>query len=288
MHWEDPDALFRKKLGREEYCQRMLTSLIVGGPYPRWNSPSSPSSRGLQFLSRLHLMAFGEELESPPQFVDEFELPALAEDEKGGAPDYAIMWPGHLWLIELKTEVNSHRKDQLPFYVKLGHHNHPARRLKLLYLTPQMRKEIVEVPSDCQFAHLFWPEISGLMAEIWAKSPADQERLLEEAMQREIATLDAPARAFRQTAEVVRNALASALEVQRSGQQMAVEIAPSGLEDLIELRMRIRDTLRRVDGARNVRPWIWYASTSGGKALTSSGREVGCELRLSRYERADV
>ena len=45
---EDPYGLLRRlRLGREEYCQRLLTMLILGGPYPRWNTRSAPSARGL-------------------------------------------------------------------------------------------------------------------------------------------------------------------------------------------------------------------------------------------------
>ena len=43
MPWEDPDKLLRFKFGREEYCQRMLTSLILAAPYPKWYSRNLPS-----------------------------------------------------------------------------------------------------------------------------------------------------------------------------------------------------------------------------------------------------
>ncbi|GGO26786.1 hypothetical protein [Microbispora bryophytorum] len=36
MATEDPLRLLgRLRLGREEYCQRLLTMLILGGPYPK-------------------------------------------------------------------------------------------------------------------------------------------------------------------------------------------------------------------------------------------------------------
>ena len=54
MPWEDPDQLLLMKLGREEYCQRMLTSLILGGPYPKWNTRNIPSESGFRFLDILH------------------------------------------------------------------------------------------------------------------------------------------------------------------------------------------------------------------------------------------
>ena len=43
MTIEDPDVLLRRlRLGREEYCQRLLTMLIIGDAYPRWNSVNHP------------------------------------------------------------------------------------------------------------------------------------------------------------------------------------------------------------------------------------------------------
>jgi len=49
---EDPDLLLRRlRLGREEYCQRLLTELILGGTYPRWNTRNRPSEEGRLFLA---------------------------------------------------------------------------------------------------------------------------------------------------------------------------------------------------------------------------------------------
>ena len=89
MTIEDPDVLLRRlRLGREEYCQRLLTMLIIGDAYPRWNSVSQPSTKGLEFFYRLYLLSFGrapsEPLEGFP-FIDEFDLSARRDDEKGGA-----------------------------------------------------------------------------------------------------------------------------------------------------------------------------------------------------------
>ncbi len=74
---EDPDDLLRRlRLGREEYCQRLLTQLILGGPYPRWNTRSRPSEEGRRFLTALDELSFG----APPRdltdavFVDELDL----------------------------------------------------------------------------------------------------------------------------------------------------------------------------------------------------------------------
>ncbi|MFI7033518.1 hypothetical protein OHB01_25840 [Microbispora hainanensis] len=140
MATEDPLRLLgRLRLGREEYCQRLLTMLILGGPYPRWNTPNAPSDRGARFLLELDALSFGTGAwDVRPQFVDEFDLPRRHDDEQGGAPDYAMLWPERLWMIELKTETASHRQGQLSGYLDLAEHHHPARRIDLTYLTPPM------------------------------------------------------------------------------------------------------------------------------------------------------
>jgi hypothetical protein len=80
-------------LGREEFCQRLLTTLILHAPYPRWNTRSIPSARGISFLRCVYEQTFG-----PPGpgddlvFVDEFELRPRTDAERGGAPDYAVLW----------------------------------------------------------------------------------------------------------------------------------------------------------------------------------------------------
>lgn len=284
MAWEDPDELLIKKLGREEYCQRMLTSLIVGGKYPRWNTVSIPSDKGALFLGSLYKLAYNDHLKSPLEFVDEFELRAESSDEKGAAPDYAVIWPDHLWIIELKTEASSHRKEQLPLYLRLARYNHPIRKVEILYLTPEMHRERSAGVEEHEFAHLFWSEVSPLIGKIWSQRDEKSERILETALQREFSKLDAPAKRFRDTAKTVRRAIELSSEVQKSGEQCAVEVSASGLDEIIDLRVRIWEALQRLEGAENVKPWVWYEKSSGGKPLTELGREVGCELRLSRYK----
>ena len=76
--WEDPDALLLKKLSREEYCQRMLTSLILGARYPNWNTRNRPSTNGERFLVRLYDRAFAASLDLPIEFIDEFFIADLS------------------------------------------------------------------------------------------------------------------------------------------------------------------------------------------------------------------
>ena len=104
MNFEDPDELLKFKFGREEYCQRMLTSLILASRYPKWNSRSVPSDKGESFLCRLFELTYTESLRGPLDFVDEFNLPSIKSGMKDGAPDYAVLTSHRLWIIELKTE----------------------------------------------------------------------------------------------------------------------------------------------------------------------------------------
>jgi hypothetical protein len=69
------------------------------------------------------------------------------------------------------------------------------------------------------------------------------------------------------------------------GRQRALDYPPAGLEDLQQLRLAVRQAICSAPvGApvRHVQPWLWSAATSGGRALTESGRDIGYELRLSR------
>ena len=262
----------------------MLTSLILGGPYPKWNSRNIPSESGFRFLDILHHFAFGFHLDQPMDFIDEFELPAISINGRAGAPDYAVLWDHQLWIIELKTELSSHRKDQLPLYLELAEHHYSSYHIQILYITPSMARLNKDGMKDHLFYHLFWSELSPYIKKIWSESEHQAERTLESALQRELSHLNQPTKSFRNNAETIRNALKLAPLVQKTGEQMAVEINVGGLDEIIELRIRIRDALNRLAGANNVKPWIWFEKSSGGKPLTELGRQVGCEIRLSRYK----
>ena len=98
----DPRSL-KPSLGREGWCQRLLTELILNGPYPPYNTHRRPSPLGAKFLGALDKLSFGEDAVSTgdPVFVDEIDLPARHPDEKGCAPDYTVFVPGRCWMIEL-------------------------------------------------------------------------------------------------------------------------------------------------------------------------------------------
>jgi hypothetical protein len=105
MTWEDPDKLPKKKLSREEYLQRMLTSLVLGSPYPRWNTHNIPSVSGDSFLRKLHKQVYGNELVGALEFVDELELLSGNDKDPNGAPDYAVFSQSGIWSLSSKRKL---------------------------------------------------------------------------------------------------------------------------------------------------------------------------------------
>jgi hypothetical protein len=318
MDWlEDPDQLWhRTRLGREEYVQRLLATLILGEEARGWNVRRSPSQRGASFLRELHGAYHADTPADPPIFVDEFELPARHDAEKSGWPDHGIEWADRLFLIELKTERRSHRPGQLAHYLDLATHHHPDRAVDLLYLTPTMEAVAPEpLPRGTTYAHAAWPAVGELIAATWACSDVTWERTVVGRLAWWIEQLELgaplpvrdtqpslPSGPAAPSTDAVRveppaapsdldAALHVAAQVQQDGRQRAVEVDVNDPEDLEALRLEVRDHLAsglRVDGEQltHVRPWIWSAASTDGRPLTRSGQRTGYELRISRYRAA--
>ncbi|HVV76397.1 MAG TPA: hypothetical protein VHC43_10205 [Mycobacteriales bacterium] len=295
MELETPQALLaRLKLGREEYCQRLLTMLILDAPYPRWNTRSAPSALGAQFLADLDALSFGDHQRGrgTPVFVDEFELPARHADELAGWPDYAVLWEDRLWIIELKTEVGSHRAGQIEHYLDLAAHHHPACHVDLTYLTPPMRHSATTGAVAAHVSHLTWAEVLPLIASRWGAGTTWQRSAVDALSD----VLDGLGKSWTHAKPehvALNEAVASGLELAREtahdGQQRAVDVRASEPEQLDRWRRRLDKTLREMPGQdpmRHVRPWLWDSQTSGGAALTPAGLETGYELRLSKYQEA--
>jgi hypothetical protein len=330
--YERPESLLgRLKLGREEYLQRLLTSLIVGGPYPRWNSRSAPSAEGLQFLRRLWDLSFNEDWPGDADlwFVDELELLPRHDRERGGAPDQAVLWDHLVWLIEMKTEAASHRRDQIPSYFKLGRHHHPSCRVAITYLTGPGTYPLETTEDWARYAHVTWAEVAPLIRETWPASDDDRGSVVDGLLDG-ISSLDlspsqwraqldlgGPARlplevvappeagsrdtiesaGARQTAEAVgeqtdarpllERAMSLASDTAETGRQNILDWAAPSLEDLLELRLAVRDAIAAAapgSPVRHVRPWLWRPESTGAP-LTEAGRATGYELRFSRYQK---
>lgn len=316
MVYEDPQSLLcRLRLGREEYAQRLLTSLILGGPYPRWNTRNTPSAAGVAFLRALDGLCFGQPGEPAEVFVDELDLPRRHEEEKGGAPDQAVLWGDRLWLIELKTEPGSHRRDQLPSYFELGAHHFPAARIDITYLTPRISVAAPDVVAPNRYSHVTWAAVADIVQLVWAGSERADEHAVTRMLLRVIATIGTPASGWREVVvqeearppataapppsphpaatplpsrDALDDAVATARQTSGDGLQRAVDLEHSSLEALQDLRLQVRRRLcaEPPDSLlRHVMPWLWSADSSGGTPLTARGAETGYELRLSRYKR---
>lgn len=310
MAYEHPSSLLgRLRLGREEFCQRLLTMLILGGPYPRWNTRSTPTPEGRRFLDELHRRSFGDAFVGVAEcvFVDEFDLPRRHDAEQGGAPDYATLAPGRLWLVELKTERGSHRHGQIPQYFELARHHHPDRTIDITYLTPPMTVAYDPPGPWGRFSHLTWDAAADAIRDVWGETSDTEQRAVVDRLLETVTdlttlsggawrtsigrvssaaparTADAPRR--EPETEVVARAMELAGAVTSDGRQRALEHRPVDLEDLQALRLAVRNELARSPVSsplRHVMPWLWQP-TSGGSALTDIGTELGYELRLSRY-----
>ena len=304
MEYETPQQLAnRLQLGREELCQRLLTTLILDAPYPRWNTRSSVSESGLAFLRELWaLSGFSAWPGDQLLFVDEFELPRRHEREKGGAPDYGVLWDDRVWMIELKTEVASHRATQIPGYLDLARHHYPDASIDLTYLTPPMAYDFRTSGHAVRYAQVSWPQLAPVLRSVWSE-PRDSgqrevvgglrraiDRMEEERPAEYLAALRGghlpePAAAF----DPVEAALELAAATADDGVQRALDHDARDLEDLLQLRLQVREQLADSPAGsplRTVMPWIWNAATTDGVALASSGERTGAELRLSRYREA--
>lgn len=231
-------------------------------------------------------------------FVDELELPTRSDLEKGGAPDWAVFWPGHVWLIELKTESASHRADQIPYYCELGAHHYPHDRLDITYLTPRFQYSYAPATAGDRFAHVSWDDVIPIVRSVWATPNSPRARAVVDGVCDTLGRLNEPASAWRASLAPLATAPAAApepspldraLELARTtaadGRQRALDLEVTSLDELLALRLATRDVLAASSAdspLRYVVPWLWRTQ-SGGRALTPAGARQGYELRLSRY-----
>lgn len=306
--------------------QRLLTSLIIGGPYPRWNSRSTPSPRGVTFLRAMYVRCFGEAWPGDDfVFVDEYELRGRNEAEKGGAPDWAVLWQGQVWLIELKSERGSHRADQIPLYFTLARHHHPTCEIDITYLTPSMHAPHTTANSWERYAHLTWDEVIQMVRGAWSPPASNSEAAVVEGIVRAIERLELKPSEWRSLelgvvvpsidvafvddtasagklvevggedrraaeGDVIEQALMLARATAEDGKQRALDVRFDSLESLLDARVQLRERMAADPEdapIRFVMPWLWRAESTGS-ALTESGRQTGYELRFSKYTKPQV
>jgi hypothetical protein len=296
---EAADALLgRLKLGREEFCQRLLTMLILDADYPRWNTRSHVSAGGARFLEELDALSFASSsAASGVTFVDEFDLPRRNDAEKGSAPDWAVLTEDRVWMIELKTEAASHRAAQIPGYFELARHYYPKRAIDLTYLTPPLSAGGATLGQSMRFAHVVWGDVLPLIEQVWSSGTEWQQdtvSVLVDALDgigtswtkwRSLRLARAEEPAEPTLADLVSESILVGRGTAIDGRQRALEYRAADLEELQSLRMALNEALV-ADGdpsTGQVRSWLWNAETSGGSALTAAGRQTGYELRFSRY-----
>lgn len=187
--WESPASLWsRLKLGREGFLQRLMTTLIMGGDAPRWNTQTRPCDQGMHFLRLLDGLAHGHEPlddSSPPpdHFVDEYLLPKVEESAENGWPDWATLWADRVWIIELKTEPGSHRPTQLPYYLRLAAAAHPDQSVDLTYITGPLTKPAPDVADGQRYSHVRWTEVLPLVMTVWGEDSRSEVRAYVDAVQ---------------------------------------------------------------------------------------------------------
>jgi hypothetical protein len=314
--WEPPDNLWRRlKLGREEFLQRLLTTLIVGGDPPPWNAPRPPDAKGAEFLRALDELAHGAVFhadgESAHAFVDEYLLPKIDEAAMNGWPDWGVLWTDRVWIIELKTEPGSHRPDQLPYYLTLAAAAHPSLPVDLTYITGPLTKPAPGLGVGQRYSHLEWQQVLPVVEAVWGGTGGEEVGAYVSAVRTIVENLTA-LRPSEQRAAFIGSPVveeeappAAVAEVGRAdGQARLVELArataadgrqrgvgatsPEALESLrAEARAEIRATPAE-DPCRYVMPWVWDVRSSTGSALTQEGNEFGYELRFSRYQTLQV
>ena len=153
-----------------------------------------------------------------------------------------------------------------------------------------------------RYAHVSWPEVAPVLREVWARPESPGQGAVVhglltaiEGMEVESPTefLDAlrsgPGPAPAPWVDPVVLALELAAATAEEGEQRALDLEVGDLEELLGLRLEVRERLAASpDGSmlRTVRPWIWNVATNDAQALSEAGERLGAELRLSRYRQA--
>lgn len=214
--------------------------------------------------------------------MDELDLPARGDTERGGAPDYGVVAASRVWLIELKTEAACHRANQIPSYFELAQHHFPEQQIDITYVSPPYRGAPLSAPEGSRFDHVTWEDVLPLVRKHWDRAGAEAGRIVD-GLTQVLEENEGPWGQWRQTRteDAVASGVRLAARTSADGKQRALYHPFGSLEELESVRIELRDELAAAGSSS--RPWVWRAASSGGEALTVTGGESGYELRLSRY-----
>jgi len=157
-----------------------------------------------------------------------------------------------------------------------------------------------QMPCDvARYAQVTWPQLAPVLRSVWS-DPRDPGQLaVVDGLLRAIGRMEVeqPAELLASlrsgavpvpatAADPLEAALELAAATAEDGVQRALDHDARDLEELLELRLAVREQLAASPASsplRTVMPWIWNAATTDGVALASTGEQTGAELRLSRY-----
>ncbi len=290
----DPDSERRRLQGLESWAHFMLSSVLAGGRPPGWNRRHGPSEFGREVIRVIDEMTFGDNRADPPDLYWEFRLDKRPQDDQNGWPDIAMAWPDRIMLVELKTDPGSIRDGQLDWYLQLGAVNHPNSQIDMLFIT---RDPVPEPPPDmptgARYANLTWRGLAGELTTISEICDDGDRQVISRYIEMldELGVLDAgESRATPPTPTVATTAtpdgwldqaVAIAGSTARDGVQRALDVRFASWDEVKLAADRVRDSLDGTPAADHVQAWRWRTASSG-EPLTTSGAEVGWELRFSR------
>ena len=154
---------------REESVQDVLARLIAGSSCD-WFRTYVPTAEGRAFLMSLWAKAFGGQTGTPEWFVSEYDMPVPIEwrgdiNYTYRCVDLACGDDQQLLIVELKTERQSYRPDQIPDYLRLVRHRNPSHATDVVLLGP-LRPGYTPARDDGQrYAELTWDDLPPLLSQ---------------------------------------------------------------------------------------------------------------------------
>ena len=297
---------------REESVQDVLARLIAGSSCD-WFRTYIPTAEGRAFLMSLWEKAFGGQTGTPEWFVSEYDMPVPIEwrgdiNYTYRCVDLACGDDQQLLIVELKTERQSYRPDQIPDYLRLVRHRNPSHATDVVLLGP-LRPGYTPARGDGQrYAELTWDDLLPLLSQ--AFPTVDRAHQLGRFVEAELLTtpsgrspsLPSAAALGVQSVEPgdlaageadprdeTHTAVAHALRMAPSvAQASARDATERGIDVAFGSEANARGAIEVIKASLSdrgwddrVSVWLWRSISSGGRALTEAGQDTGLELRLA-------